>query len=108
MSTFKTGIAAIVMAALPALAFAQATPATPNVDKRQANQERRIQQGVKSGELTPREAAKLEKGQAKVRRMEAKAKSDGVVTAQERKRITQEQNKQSRRIEREKNDAQRK
>ena len=106
MSAVKTGIAAIVIAALPALAFAQATPATPNIDKRQANQERRIQQGVKSGELMPREAAKLEKGQAKVRRMEAKAKSDGVVTAQERKRITQEQNKQSRRIAREKHDQQ--
>lgn len=106
MSTFKTGIAALVMAALPALALAQTAPATPNIDKRQANQERRIQQGVKSGELTPREAARLEKGQAKVQRMEAKAKSDGVVTAQERKRITNEQNKQSRRIAREKHDQQ--
>ena len=109
MTKYKTGIAALVIAALPALALAQATPATPatpNIDQRQANQERRIQQGVKSGQLTPREAARLEKGQAKVQRMEDKAKGDGVVTAQERKRITHEQNKQSKRIARQKHDRQ--
>ncbi len=107
MSRIKTSIAAFVIAALPALALAQATPATPGIDKRQANQERRIQQGVKSGELNPREAARLEKGQAKVQRMENKSKADGVVTTQERKRITHEQNKQSKRIAREKHDRQR-
>lgn len=111
MSKYQTGIAACVIAALPALALAQtapAAPATPTIEQRQANQERRIQQGVKSGELTPREAARLEKGQAKVQRMQDKAKADGVVTAQERKRITHEQNKQSKRIAREKHERQRK
>jgi uncharacterized membrane protein YebE (DUF533 family) len=109
MSKYKISIAALVIAALPALAFAQATPttpATPRIDQRQANQERRIEQGVKSGELNGREAARLEKGQAKVRRMEAKAKADGVVTAKERRQITHEQNKQSKRIFHEKHDAQ--
>ena len=109
MSKFKTSIAALVIAALPALAFAQATPATPatpGIDKRQAEQQKRIDQGVKSGRLSGREAAKLEKGQAKVQRMEDKAKGDGVVTAQERKRITHEQNKQSKRIARQKHDRQ--
>ncbi len=104
MSIVKTGIAALLIGALPALAFAQATP---NIDKREANQERRIQQGVNSGSLTPREAARLEKGQAKVNRMEAKAKSDGVVTAKERKRIQHQQNVQSNRIARQKHDRQR-
>ena len=104
MSMYKTGIAALIVSAVPLLAFAQATP---NIDKREANQEQRIQQGVKSGELTPREAARLEKGQAKIRRMEAKAKSDGTVTAQERKRIEHQQNVQSRHIAREKHDRQR-
>ena len=104
MSMYKTGIAALIVSAVPLLAFAQATP---NIDKREANQEQRIQQGVKSGELTPRESARLEKGQAKIRRMEAKAKSDGTVTAQERKRIEHQQNVQSRHIAREKHDRQR-
>lgn len=104
MSKFKISIAALVIAALPALAFAQATP---GIDKRQAEQQRRIDQGVKSGELTRREAARLEKGQAKVQRMEDKAKADGVVTAKERKQITREQDKQSKRIAREKHDRER-
>ncbi len=108
MSNYKISIAALVIAALPAFAFAQAAPATPNIDQRQVNQQQRIDQGVKSGELTRREAAKLEKGQAKVQRMEAKAKADGVVTAKERKRITLEQNKQSKRIAHEKHDAEHK
>ncbi|MCX7141498.1 MAG: hypothetical protein NT123_10495 [Proteobacteria bacterium] len=108
MSTFKTSIAALMFATLPALAFAQANPATPNIDKRQAEQQKRIDQGVKSGQLTDREAAKLNKGQAKVQRMEDKAKADGVVTAQERKRIEHEQNKQGKRIERDKHDRQHK
>jgi uncharacterized membrane protein YebE (DUF533 family) len=104
---FKTGIAALIVSALPALALAQATPTTPNIDKREARQEQRIQQGAKSGELTPREAARLEKGQARVQRMETKAKSDGTVTAQERKRIQREQSQQSKRIARQKHDRQR-
>jgi uncharacterized membrane protein YebE (DUF533 family) len=106
MFNYKTSIAALALAALPALAFAQATPATPRIDQRQANQERRIEQGVRSGELTPHEAGKLERGQAKVRRMEARAKADGVVTAQERSQITREQDRQSKRIAHEKHDAQ--
>ena len=50
-------------------ATAQAQTATPGVDQRQANQEKRIQQGVASGELTPREAARLERGQDRVDRV---------------------------------------
>jgi len=110
MSKFKTSIAVLLVASLPALALAQPAPgntATPNIDQRRAEQQRRIDQGVKSGELTPREAASLQKGQAKVQRMEDKAKSDGVVTDKERKKIEHEQDKQSKRIEHEKHDRQR-
>lgn len=83
------------------LAFAapgHAQTATPGIDKREANQEKRIEQGVKSGALTKRETARLEAGQEKVEKMEDKAKADGEVTRQERKRIHHEQNHQSRRI----------
>lgn len=87
-------------------ALAQA-PATPRVDQRQANQEQRIQQGVQSGQLTNKEAARLEKGQDRVDRMEDKAKADGKVTSQERQRLQHAENVQSRQINREKNDRQR-
>ncbi|HXI36854.1 MAG TPA: hypothetical protein VNH80_08065, partial [Burkholderiales bacterium] len=53
--------------ALPALAQTQSTP---RIDQRQANQERRIEQGEKSGALNQKEAARLEKGQARVQKME--------------------------------------
>src|SRR5260221_7401288 len=85
-------------AALPA----GAQTSTPLVDQRQANQEGRIQQGVQSGQLTPKETAKLEKGQAKVQAMEDKAKSDGTVTAKERAKLAKAQDKQSKKIYRKK------
>ncbi len=40
--------------------FAQAQ--TARMEQRELNQERRIQQGEASGSLTPREAARLERG----------------------------------------------
>ncbi len=82
-------------------------PATPRADQRQLNQEQRIQQGTQSGQLTNKEAARLEKGQDRVDRMEDKAKADGTVTSQERKRLQHAENVQSRNIQREKHDRQR-
>ena len=95
----------ITGAALPA--FAQTT-STPRIDERQANQERRINQGVKSGQLTTKEAARLEKGQARVQKIETKAAADGKVTKKERAKIEHAQDQQSRKIAREKHDKQRK
>lgn len=88
---------------LPALVFAQATP---GVDQRQANQERRIDQGLASGSLTPREAVRLERGQQRVERMESRAKADGVVTGNERAHLNRAQDVQSRRIAAQKHDRQ--
>jgi hypothetical protein len=98
-------IALLTAVALPA--FAQTAPATPRVDQRQANQEQRIDQGVKSGQLTTKEAARLEKGQEHVQKVEDKAKADGTVTAKERARIKKAENVQNRAISREKHDNQR-
>ena len=98
IATFAAALAA------PALAQAQSTP---RIDQRQQNQERRIEQGINSGALNEREAARLERGQDRVQRMEDKAVSDGKVTAKERVRIERAQNKQSRRIYRQKHDRQR-
>ena len=82
------------------LAFATSSYAvdTPKIDNREAKQEQRIDQGIRSGALTPKEEAKLDAGQAKVQKMEEKAKADGTVTKHERKRITKEQNEQSKKI----------
>lgn len=102
MKTIKA-LAAIAIV-LPTLAFAQAN--TPGIDQRQANQERRIDQGIASGSLTSREANRLERGQQHVDNMENRAKSDGVVTRQERARLNRAQNVQSERIYAQKHDRQ--
>lgn len=82
-------------------------PSTPHIDQREAQQQRRIGQGVRSGELTRHEARRLERRQAEIRRMEHRAKADGVVTPHERRRIAAAQNRSSRAIYRQKHDAQR-
>ena len=74
--------------------------------QRNVNQESRIAQGVRSGELTNREAGKLERGQARVDRQEARAGADGKITASEQRHIQSAENRQSTRIRREKHDAQ--
>ena len=74
--------------------------------QRNVNQERRIEQGVQSGRLTNREAGRLERGQARVDRAEARAGADGHVGAGEQRRIQKQENWQSKRIYREKHDAQ--
>src|SRR5204863_521136 len=84
-------VAAFAAFTLPALGQ---TSSTPRIDQRQANQERRIEQGEKSGALTNKEAARLEKGQARVQKMENKALADGKVTAKERARIEKAQDHQ--------------
>ena len=104
MKRTSTLLVAILAAfALPVLA----QTSTPNIDQRQANQQQRIDQGVKSGQLTGKEAARLEKGQEHVQKVEDKAKADGVVTKKERARIQQAENVQSRHIARQKHDRQR-
>jgi len=80
------------------VSLAVAQPVTPRVDRREARQHARIQQGVKSGELTPGEAMKLRAGQQHVKRVERRAKADGVVTPGERRQLNRTQNRQSRRI----------
>lgn len=86
--------------------FCDAQTATPRVTKRQIHQQQRIKEGVKSGELTKAEAAKLEAREAKIQHDKKMAKSDGVVTPQERAKLHREENRTSRAIYRQKHDAQ--
>ncbi len=104
----KTIIAAAVIAAVPALSYAQAKDpaATPGIDKRQEIQQKRIDQGVQSGELSKRETTRLERHQTGIGKMEDKAKADGTVTKKERAHLHHAQNNESQRIHRQKHDRQ--
>lgn len=102
MHVVKVAVIGIVALAVAAPAFAQET----RVDRRQERQEQRIDQGVKSGALTPRETRKLERGQRHVEKLETKAQADGKVTAKEKVRLEHAQDVQSRRIYNQKHDKQ--
>lgn len=79
---------------------------TPRVDRRERHQQRRIRHGVRSGELTHREARRLERQQAVTHAEEAAAKADGKVTKRERRHLNRRENRTSRHIYRQKHDAQ--
>ena len=99
----KTLVAAVAMT-LAGVAMAQ--PSTPNLDKREANQQQRIDQGVASGQLNAKETNRLDKREAKLAADEAAAKADGKVTRAERRKLQREANRDSRAIHRQKHDAQ--
>lgn len=90
--------------ALPAVAHQQTS--TPRIDHRQSVQEHRIQHGLRTGQLTPREAMRLERSAARIEALERHAKADGVVTPHERRMINRALDRQSRHIARQMHDAQ--
>lgn len=101
-----SSLAAMLLAtALPAFARDHG-PRDPGVNARQYNQQQRIGQGVRSGQLTPRETVRLEREQARIRAEERRYKSDGVLTRAERADLQHDLNVANRHIYNEKHDAQ--
>lgn len=58
-----------------------------SIDQRQTEQQEWIHHGVRDGQLTPGETARLEQGERTVNRMQARAEADGHVSSWERQRI---------------------
>ena len=71
---------------------------TPGISQRQRNQQQRIRQGVRSGQLTRGETRRLEAQQGRIQADKMVAKSDGQVTRQERRQIHREQNRASKNV----------
>ena len=93
----------LMMVMLPVAGLAQ----DHSINKRQRDQQQRIRQGIRSGELTRREARRLEWQEARIRRDEARSRrSGGTFTPRERARIQRELNHSSRNIYRQKHDRQ--
>ena len=95
--------AALAILALPVVAQSTntAAPVTgKTIQQRKENQQDRIAQGVKSGQLTPKETAHLEKKEAQINKEERKdrAANGGKLTPQDKKQITRQQNRESRKI----------
>ena len=79
---------------------------TPRINNRQHKQQDRIANGINNGDLTAREAARLETEQAKIASDKRMAKADGHVGARERRQMAKEQNKANHDIYRQKHDGQ--
>ena len=91
-----------------ALSFAAGaqTPSKPHqtIAQRKANQQRRITQGDRSGQMTPRETARVENQERGINREERgmRAQDNGHLTGQDRRTLNTQQNQESRRIYRDK------
>lgn len=72
------------------------------IQQREANQQKRIEEGVKNGSLSAEETKKLETQQGRIEKVEAKAMEDGKVSKKEFKKIEKMQNNASENIKRKK------
>jgi len=79
---------------------------TRGINSREYREQQRINQGIRSGELTRREARRLEAGLARIRIDERYARSSGGISPHERARLERELNRESRGIYRQKHDGQ--
>jgi hypothetical protein len=105
MNTPRTSHTLLALIAIASgSAFAQS--AASEFVERNINQQQRIEQGLQSGQLNTREAARLEKQEGKIENLESRALRDGQVSQNEARRIDQAQDRLSRGIYQEKHDAQ--
>jgi hypothetical protein len=108
---FVTAVLTSALFIAPAAMIAQTTP-TPgahdyNIGQRKVDQQDRIANGVRSGQLTSRETAHLERQEAGINREERgmRAQDNGHLTAKDRQVLHAQQNQESRRIYRDKHNA---
>lgn len=91
----------LITAGTTTLGFASNADAgtnSPRIDRREANQQRRINQGVRSGSLSPRETYRLQRQQANLNAQESRFKSDGRFTRRERSIVRHRLDRSSRAI----------
>ena len=69
-----------------------------DINQRQEVQQERIERGIRDGQITRSEAARLEQGERNIDRAQRQAMADGHVTPQERARIDRMTNRESREI----------
>jgi len=112
----SAALAAMILPAAAQDATTQPAPEPPQKHEtkfreRQENEQKRIKQGVKSGELTRGEAARLERQHRAMNREARDMREDngGKLTKADREKLNRQQNRESRKIYRAKhNDRERK
>jgi hypothetical protein len=75
-------------------------PRVNQVNRRETNQQKRIANGVKSGQLTPGETRRLERGEQRLAKNEKRdmAKDNGHLTKKDQRQLNREANRMSARI----------
>ena len=101
-SQFLSGVAVVLSMMMAAPAFAG------RAEHRMVRQQRRIERGVKSGELTRHETKTLEKKEGKIAVEDARmrSKDGGQLTAKDKLTLERQQDRVSRQIYRQKHDGQ--
>ena len=92
MNFYKVALAVMIVIPVASPVLAQSVGMEV---QRDINQETRVEQGLKSGQLSTGEAAKLERGEARIDRMESKALKNGNLSQKEAARIQDAQNRES-------------
>ena len=107
---FVTAVLASTLVIAPAAMIAQTTP-TPgahdyNINQRKVDQQDRIANGIRDGQLNARQTARLEHQEAGINREERgmRAQDNGHLTRADRRVIHTQQNQESRRIYRDRHD----
>ena len=96
----------LALASSVLLCVAAQAQTTGSETKRNADQQQRIENGLKSGQLSTREAANIEHQEQRVNRTESRDLRDGTLSAADKAQIQREQNHVSNDIYRQKHDAQ--
>ena len=92
----------LLVAALAVTSVANAQTRTPVINHRQHNQERRINQGVRNGQLTRNETRHLRNDERRIRAEKRTAMAEVRMGPRERRHIRSQENRVSRRIYRDK------
>jgi hypothetical protein len=94
----KTG--KLILSAAVLIAFCVPPSFAQTIHRRKVNQQDRIAQGVKSGQLTPGESTRLEHQQKSINHEERNMRKadDGHLTAADRRQLNRRQNRASRNI----------
>lgn len=94
----------VLFIAASALIATTAMASAGSIDGRQAYQAKKIEQGRESGKITWTEGLKLRAEQNKIKRTEASYKSDGYLSASEKRKLAKMQREAGQHIAQEKHD----
>ncbi|PIM51855.1 hypothetical protein CS062_17660 [Roseateles chitinivorans] len=83
----------LAVSALMAVCTASFAQSTATTVQRDVNQQRRIEDGLKSGELTVQEAGKLEREESHIDKLQSRELKDGHLSDAERARLRAAQNR---------------